>query len=121
MTVSDWKVAHDEANPHFVGWVVLGHRPLALSWPSQMEDLPQEGLLMYGEVGHIFPTYGEAMAAVERTEAYAKAHGYRWRQDMPLEEYRILNVGRIPTESERLARDRQIAELCKIAAQGIAR
>ncbi len=109
----DWQIERDEAGPQFIGWVVLGHRPLALTFPSgtQLQDAPAEGVLGYGDVGHIFTTYAEALSAVYRTEGFADSHQYQWRQDMPGGGYRILNVGRIPTPEERLARKAQIEKL----------
>ncbi len=109
----DWQIERDEADPQFIGWVVLGHRPLALTFANdwELQDVPPEGILGYGNVGHIFTTYAEAAAAIGRTEEFCAAHHYDWVSDMPGGGYRILNVGRIPTPEERLARKAQIDRL----------
>jgi hypothetical protein len=53
-----------EAEQGFIGWIVNAQRPLVFI----------EGRLLYGANGTLFPSYGEAVAAVMSTIAAGVVH-----------------------------------------------
>ena len=81
---SKGEVAFHEQDEQFVGWIVIGLRPLA-------EHRTADGVLVvgYGNGGTIFPSYQDALDACVRSIAYATAKGWNWLQDG---KFKIFNV-----------------------------
>jgi hypothetical protein len=79
-------VSRAEQEKGFLGWVVCGLRPLALS-PAN------DNVLMYGSGATVFPTYPVAVDYCVRTYLYAQSHNYsEWFR----ERLRIFSVCSMP-------------------------